>query len=343
MMVALVIFFVVLHYVEHADDFLDAGATFQMVFLGYYPSFIPEIIKLVSPLAVFLSCLFLVGRLSQEVQLVALQTSGVSLYRILLPFVLVGLTLTGFMFWFNGWVVPKANQERVAFESQFVRRAGGAVETSNIHRQNRPGSILAVGYFDRDASVGYRVSLQSFDGTRRLEERIDAETMTWDDSLNVWRMSGVIIRSFDDAGLERRTRRAELDTVLQVYPRDIARTERDAELLTIPAAAEYVDALRRSGAANIGRPLVEYYAKFAYPMANLILVLVGVPLAAVRRRGGQTIRIAIGLLISFVYLAMIKLAEPFGYSGELDPLLAATLPHAFFFVLGLILLFRARK
>jgi lipopolysaccharide export system permease protein len=88
---------------------------------------------------------------------------------------------------------------------------------------------------------------------------------------------------------------------------------------------------------------VAYYNKFAYPFANLILVLLGVPLAAVRRRGGQAAQFAIGLFMAFVYLSLQKLTEPFGYSGALPPTVTAWLPHATFAVVALIVLWRTRK
>ena len=79
----------------------------------------------------------------------------------------------------------------------------------------------------------------------------------------------------------------DLDTLLLVFPRDLARTERDIETMTAPMAAEYVASLQRPGAGNIGRPLVGYYTKYPYPFANLILVLIAFPLAAARPRGGR--------------------------------------------------------
>ena len=120
-------------------------------------------------------------------------------------------------------------------------------------------------------------------------------------------------------------------------------TGRDAEAMTIPAAANYVDALKRSGASHIGRPLVAYYTKYAYPFANLILVLISVPLASRRRRGGQAVQFGIGLLTAFVYLAAQKLTEPFGYSGKLSPLVTAWLPHLIFALIAAILIWRVRK
>ncbi len=340
---ALIVFFIVLHYVESIDDFMDRGATMKDVFFVYYLNYIPEIVRLTSPLAIFLACVYLTGKLAQKLQLAALQTGGVSLYRILAPYLFVALTLTGTMIWFNGFVVPKTNQVVLDFEKKYLKDAPRQIDLNDIHRQNRPGSIITVGYFDRETNRAFRVSLEQFDRADHLHSRIDSYEMSWIDSLGVWRLKEPVIRIFDENGRERRSTAPRLDTLLQIYPRDFARTERDVESMTIPVAAAYVDQLRRSGAGNLGRTLVEYYAKFSYPFANLILVLIGVPLAAVRRRGGQAVRMGLGLLTAFAYLATQKLTEPFGFSGELDPVLAAWLPHVLFFGLALFMLWRVRK
>ncbi|RMF57042.1 MAG: YjgP/YjgQ family permease, partial [Bacteroidetes bacterium] len=328
---ALIIFFIVLHYVESIDDFMDRGATMRDVFLVYYVNYIPEIVRLTSPLALFLSCVYLTGKLAQQLQLAALQTSGVSLYRILLPYAFVAIGVTGFMFWFNGYVVPRTNQVVLDFEMKYLKDAPRQLDLNDIHRQNRPGSIVAVGYYDRVTQRAYRVSLEHFEEGKRLVSRIDAHEMAWIDSLGVWRLSEPILRTFTPDGREIRRRLARLDTTLMLRPRDFARTERDVASMTIPVASDYVEHLRRSGAGNMGRTLVEYYSKFSYPFANLILILIGVPLAAVRRRGGQAVRMGLGLLTAFSYLAVQKLVEPFGYAGDLDPVLAAWLPHVVFF------------
>ncbi len=341
--ISLIVFFVVLHYVEYIDDFMDRGATMQDVFTIYYPSYVPEIVRLTSPLAIFLAVVYLTGKLAQELQIMALQTSGVSLYRLLIPYFFVGVLLTGGMFWFNGWIVPTTNLTVLEFDQKYLKDAPQQMEVNDIHRQIRPGSLVTVGYYESRSDVAHRVSLQQFTAGRHLAMRIDAQRMVWVDSLGAWRMEEATLRSFAPDGPEIRREMARLDTVLNVFPRDFKRTERDVESMTIPAAAEYVESLQRSGAGGIGRSLVGYYVKFAYPFANLILVLIGVPLAAVRRRGGQAVQIGLGLLTAFVYLAVMKLTEPFGYSGELHPALTAWLPHVAFTLVALFLLFRARK
>ena len=341
LVIALIVFFILLHYLEYVDDFLDREAPMNEIYTIYYPSYIPEIIRLISPLAIFLSCVYMTGKLAQTMQLTALQTGGVALYRLLRPYTPVAVLITGVLFWFNGWIVPVTNQTVLEYDGKYLKDAPKQVDINDIHRQNNPGSIVSVRFFDRKSNTAFGVSLQRFDGNHRLVERVDADNMAWKDSL--WSLPDAVVRSFREDGTERRRVFDQLDTTLLVFPRDLARTERDIESMTIPIAANYVDALRRSGAGNIGRAEVGYYTKYSYPLANLIVVLIALPLAAVRRRGGQAVQIGLGLFTAFAYLAAQKLTEPFGYSGELDPVLTAFVPHALFFAIAMILLARARK
>jgi len=338
---ALIVFFVVLHWVEYSDEFLDNGATVGEVFTVFYPSYVPEIVRLTSPLALFLSCIYLTGTLAQELQLSALQTSGVSLYRLMRPYVVVGGLVTVFMFGFNGWIVPRTNEVVVQYENEYLTPGDQTFDTREIHRRNGPESILAVGYYDNDGRRAHTVSLQTFDGPSRLTRRVDAERMDWIDSLNTWRMYDVTIRCFRARGSVERSV-TNLDTTLQVYPRDLERSKNDVAAMTIPTARTYLQTLRRAGVDQLEKSLVAYYTKFAYPFANLILVVIGVPIASVRRRGGQALRFAIGLLVAFAYLSAQKLTEPFGYAGTLDPVVTAWLPHVLFAAVALFILWRTR-
>ncbi len=338
---ALVVFFIVLHFVEYIDDFMDRGASMREVFGVYYPSYIPEIVRLTSPLALLLACLYVTGRMAQNLEIIALQMSGVPLRRLLRPYAGLGVAITGFMFWFNGWVVPTTNRTVVAFDEKYLSRTPRQFNLSHIHRQAQPDQFLTVGYYDREVQVAYRVSLQQFAG-ERMVYRLDAPRMEWIDSLRAWRIPEGIMRRFETTGWEQRTPVQHYTVALPLYPADLARTERDVEAMTLPEAAAHLATLRRTGVGALGRPLVAYYSKFAYPFANLILTLLGAVLASVRRRGGQLVHFGLGLGVAFAYLGLQKLIEPLGYSGILPPWLTAWLPHLVFALGAVLLLWRTR-
>lgn len=342
MIAGLIIFFVVLHYVEYVDDFMDRGATMKDVFLVYYPNYVPEIVKLTSPLALFISAIFLTSRLSQRRELASLQTAGVSLYRLMVPFAITGLLVSTVMFGFNGWIVPETNRVRLAFEQDYTKDAPGRAEYANIHRQNAPGSVLSVNFYERRSMTATSVTLQQFSEEGSLLQRIDADRMVWNDSLKVWTLMSPIIRTFDENGERTRREMASLDTTLALGPRDLARVQGDVEAMTITEARAYLQTLQRTAANRTGASLVGYHTKFSYPFANLILVLLAVPLASVRRRGGHAVQLGIGLFVAFTYLAIMKLTEPFGYAGTLLPVVTAWLPHILFALLAGWFLWRTR-
>jgi lipopolysaccharide export system permease protein len=341
-LIGVIVFFIVLHYVEFIDDFMDRGATMLSVFTVYYPNSVPEYIQLGSPLALFLAAIYVTGRSAQHLEIASLQTSGVSLFRILVPFSVVGVLVSVVMFWFNGWIVPETNRVKIAFEQDFTKATSGQVEFSNIHRQNRPGSVLSIAYFDRTTNTATTVSLHSFDANLRLIERLDAPRMTWVDSTGLWTLIEPVVRKFDASGRESEMSYSLKDTLLSIIPRDLARTEADVDAMTIPEARAYLDELSRSGADHTGLAWVSYYNKYAYPFSNLILVLLAVPIASVRRRGGQAFQLGMGLFIAFVYLATMKLIQPFGYANFLSPMIATWLPHAIFAGFAVIVFFRTR-
>ena len=247
------------------------------------------------------------------------------------------------MFWFNGWQVPRTNRTRIQFEQEYTKDASNRMDRSNIHRQNRPGSILSVGFFDQDRGTATTVSLHTFDEEQRLIERIDAVRMIWIDSTKSWQLIEPVIRSFSPNGGHVRRSEALLDTTLNILPSGLARTEGDMEAMTVDEGQEYITELRLSGASRIGIPLVLYYSKFSYPLAHLILIVLGVPLASVRRRGGQALLLGIGLVVAFGYLYAIKVTEPFGYTGSLSPTVASWLPHVIFAVVAVAIISRVRK
>ena len=344
LMVLLVATFVVLDFAERVDDFLDRQATAGLI-LGYYVNYVPEIIQLTSPLALFLSAVYVTARLAQSMQLTAVHMAGVSLWRIMRPVVAAAAVFTAAMLWFNGFVVPRATAAVHAFQNEYYRDAPEAQSGSEIFRQTAPGVVLSAGFFDRREAQAYRVSLVTVGDSAGagVASRLDAAQMTWVDSLGVWRARDVVVREFGAGGAERFRTFATLDTALAVLPRDLAQSERDADRLTLPEARQFVQSLERAGVTERGRPLVAYYNRYAYPFANLVLVLIAVPLAAVRRRGGQAAQLAIGLGVAFVYLALQKTIEPLGYVQTVAPAVAAWLPHVLFGAVAAALLVRAHR
>lgn len=336
--------FVTFDYAERVDDFLDSGATTAQVFGSYYPHYLFDIVRLTLPLAAFLAAIYVTTRLSQSVQLTALRAAGVSLGRYLRPFLLAGVVLSAGLFAWGGWAVPRAMRVVHDFQNRHYADAPERGADGEITRQTAPDALISVGYYEREARRAFRVTLVQLDtsgGARGVAARLDAAEMTWSDSTARWTLRDAAERRFD--GAERLVRSATLDTALAVTPADLAQSERDAERMTLPEKRAFLDALDRAGVRDQGRARVAYHASLAYPVSVFVLIVLAVPLAAPRRRGGQALALALGLGVAFAYFAAQRVLEPLGQVGDLHPAAAAWAAHALFAVVALVAFLRARR
>ncbi|CAN5304119.1 LptF/LptG family permease [soil metagenome] len=108
----LVVVFILLlqHMLKYFDDIIgkDLGWDVVGALLFYFAIFMTP---LALPLAVLLSSLITFGNLSEHFEITAIKSLGISLSRALVPIFIFVLFLTGFAFYVNNNVVPKAALE----------------------------------------------------------------------------------------------------------------------------------------------------------------------------------------------------------------------------------------
>lgn len=326
---------------ENSDNFADQGAEMTDILKNYYLNFIPEMTRLVLPVAVFVACLFITGQLSDRLEITALKAAGVSLYRLIIPYIIFSVFCAIGISLLDAFVIPKSNAERIAFEEKYLQDKTEKIDKGDIYRQPSVNTKLQVNYFDAEQQIAYRIRFIEFKDDK-ITRTTEANRMVWIDSTQSWRLENVDELIFNEKGYEE-LETSQKDTVINVFPRDLARTTSDIYQLTYAEAVDYIQSIERSGASGIAMPQVQFYGRVAYPFSIIVVMMIGFSFASVRRRGGKGAYLAAGLTISFLYLAFMKIIEPFGYYGTLSPELAATLPHIFFFIVGIALLIQAKK
>lgn len=337
----LIFIFIIIDFSENSDTFSDRGASAGEIWGRYYLNYIPEMLRLVSPMAIFVAVLLVAGQMTDRLELTAIKGAGVSLYRFMWPFLLFSGSLALIISYLDGYVIPGANAERISFEQEYMSRQTDRIDRNNIYRQEGENAVLTVNYYDIAAQAGYRVRLVRFERDEIIET-LDASRMDWLPETNEWRLIRSERRIFSEHGFEQFDH-AERDTTLSIRPRDMARRTSDVYQLTYPEIVDYINSLKRSGAGGVALPQVQFYGKLLYPAGIFVISLIGIGISTQRRKGGRGVLLGIGLIISFFYLALMKIIEPFGSSGQLNPLLAAGLPHAFFFIISLVLIWRTPK
>ncbi len=348
-LVAFVLIFLVIDMTEKLGDFLDTNAE-TLTIVQYYLAFSPEIIKLMTPVALLLAALFVTGRLVGQNELAAMKSSGVSLYRIMIPFLVVALIVSFISIYFNGWIVPYANQTKFDIERAHLRRSLSSPSRYDIFFQEGRTRLVSIGYYDSNNRVASRVSIQEFSDTNltMMARRYDAGMMQWrepteDDSVQAgWILLNGTYREL--AGGRSTLEYFENKPVgrLALAPADIEKKQRKPDELDYEELKEFISNQANAG-QEVSRWLVDYHAKIAFPFASFIVVLFGVPFAAAKRRGGVALEFGISVAVTFIYLAFMKTSQVFGYNGDLNPLLTAWLANILFFAAGVLNLLRVQK
>lgn len=118
----LVFIFIMIDFSENSDDYTDKGAVLKEIWGDYYLNYVPEMTRLILPVAVFTACLFLTGQLSERLEITALKAAGVSLYRLIVPYLIFAFLCAGTISFLDSQVIPNSNEAKAAFEKSILKR-----------------------------------------------------------------------------------------------------------------------------------------------------------------------------------------------------------------------------
>ncbi len=338
--VALCVIFLVVNLIENLDEFLDNNATFEVI-SSYYLSFFPEILKNLTPVATLLATLFTVGRLSMNNEITAMKSGSLSLYRLMLPLVIVSICLSLFQLYFNGWVVPRANTKKIDIESVYLRK-GRAASIHNLYFRDNPFRNVNMQFYEAEKKTGNRVTIEDFNSETepRLVSRTEARFMVWDSTDKNWKLVDGYKRQFSSS----ETLIEPFDTIditLRITHDQIMKLKLSVDEMNFDELRSYIDMLQIGG-KNVSKRMIEYYGNYAFPFANFIVVLFGVPFASVRKKSGIAMQITAAMVVSFLYLVFTKLSQSLGETLALAPELAGWSANIIFLIIGIIVMYRTK-
>jgi lipopolysaccharide export system permease protein len=338
---ALILIFVVIDMMENLDDFIDQSVPYDII-LHYYLVFTPEIIRLITPIAVLFGALFTAGKTANLSELTAIKASGVSLFRFMLPFMITTLFISSLSVVFSGYIVPMANKTKINIEMEYLKR-GISFTGSNLFFQDTRTRIISISYFDTYRNIAYTISVQDFnrDDLTQMTSRIDAKSLTFDTLRNVWSAKDVVKRSFGEISQTAEYYKEYPLTDVNFTPEDLLTKGQKPEEMNFNELRDFINAQQRAG-NDPTNTLIEYHSRFAFAAASLIVILFGLPLSANKRRGGLAVQVGINILLAFIYLVFMKISQAFGKNGAIDPVLTAWLANILFLAAALINLPRLR-
>ena len=334
--------FVVIDMMEKLDDFIDQNVPAHLIF-QYYLVFTPEIIRLITPIAVLLASLFTAGKMANLNELTAIKASGISLYRFMAPFFITSILISVFSIYFGGYVVPMANKHRIYIERNYMKK-DVVYFGSNIFFQDSKTRIVTISYYDLNAGMADNVSIQEFNPNdkTKLIMRTDALRMKYDISKACWVLMSGATRTFSDSSETLQDFAVKDYKGLNFKPEDVVTKQRKLEEMTLTDLKNFADEQYHTG-NDPTATMIEYHSRIAFAFSSIIVVLFGLPISASRRRGSLAIQFGINLLITFLYLVFMKVSQAFGKSGVLNPLITAWFANFIFLIAAIYNIKRVQK
>jgi len=331
---AFTLLFVIIDLMENLGDFLDQNVSEQMI-MQYYLVFIPEIIRLITPIAVLLASLFTAGKMANLNELTAIKASGVSLYRFMAPFLIASIFISLISIYFGGYLVPMANKQKVLIEQNYLKK-GIVFIGGNIIIQDSKTRIVSLNSFDAVHQQAYMISIQEFNpkDNTKLISQLNGFRMVFDPAKNCWVIYDGVIRSFTDTTETMEKFPIRDFPQLNFRIEDVIKKQRKPEEMTLSELNKFADEQLRTGNDPTSIE-IEYQSRIAFAFASVVVILFGLPISANRRRGGLAIQFGINLLVTFLYLVFMKVSQAFGKNGVMNPLITAWLANFIFLAVAI--------
>lgn len=324
---------------ENLDEFYDSQVPLTEIVFSYYLNFIPYYFNMFSPLFIFISVIFFTSKMAGNSEIIAMLASGISFHRIMWPYFISSSVLFVILFILGGYVIPPATAELLHFKDTYIRHFT-AENASNVQMEVEPGTILYIENYHRVQNVGYRVSLEHFEG-KTLTQRTTADRICWD-TLNNWYLENYVQRNFE--GMRESMRSGErLDTIIRIEPEELFITSEMAQQMTNPELTKYIEKQQKRGAGNVQAFENEWHKRFASPIGVFIMTILGVTMSCKKVRGGMGKNLGIGIGLSAIYILFSTVSSTFSVTGVMSPFMSAWLPNFIFLIIGAFTYLRVPK
>ena len=325
---------IVFDFNENLSKFTQYHAPWRAIIFDYYANFIPYYSNLFSPLFVFIAVIFFTSKLAGNSEIIAMLAAGVSIKRLMRPYMLSCVVIAGLTFYLNSFVIPHGTVIRQNFETLY-RNSKKNTSAENVQLFVAKNTTAYIQNYDDQYKRGYGFSLVKIKN-RKIVSHLTAMEIQYDtiaDSKYHWKLSNWKIRTLK--GLKEHIQSGTTkDTVLLMEPTDLVYSKGQQETFTSPELLDYISKQISRGSGNVVQYEVEFHKRIAMSFSSFILTIIGLALSSRKRKGGMGLSLGIGLALSFSYIMLQTVSATFAIQDNTPPMLAAWIPNIIFAIIA---------
>jgi LPS export ABC transporter permease LptG/LPS export ABC transporter permease LptF len=302
----------------------------------------PDFLTSILPVAALAATLLALGLLAKTNEITAMKTLGISLYRAVVPVLLLSAAVGGAAFLIEERLAPAANARAEEAWDRINDRPARSYSYLNRHwiLGLQGGRIYHYDYLDPASAAFSRLSIFDIDRRRWvLERRIYAGKAAF--SGNELALRDGWIREFSASAGVPFAVRESWELPIAESPPYFLRESKEPQQMTYGELRRYAAEVRRTG-FEAARLRVDLGGKLAFPLASLVMTLLAIPFAFVMGKKGTLAGIGASVVLAIGYWGAFAVFRSLGYAGVLSPFLAAWGANLVFGLAGIFLLLRLR-
>ena len=325
---------------DNLSTFLDDRISVGLV-TKYYLTQLPQIFVILLPVSLLLALLFSLGRMSRTNEIVSMLTAGVSIPRLILPLIGMGLITALVSGALNYSLAPKAEEKRRTFFNDVQGSGRDAGVYGQIFRNRAEARTWFIQQFRPEKNEFVTVQVLQQDEQENVVKNYMATRAYYRPEKNAWELQLVQIFTYDEEGnrIDDFFSESLLMTEWSETPFRLASSTMRAEYLSLPELRDYLRHNSDFPPSLLAPFATHFQYRYALPWGCLVVVFLAAPLAIVFSRRGilSSVAAAIGLVFAMNFLTHFFLA--LGEGARIPPWAAAWGPNILFASVGLLLLY----
>jgi LPS export ABC transporter permease LptF len=303
----------------------------------------PYIVTYALPIAVLIAVLISMGRLSSDNEIIAIRASGINLFRLILPLILLGLILSLGLVLFNDRASSYAHfAYRRTLLDVGVKNPTAAFE-EGVFINSFQKYILFIYHVDQRKNKIYNVRIYEPQGEGKPTRTIVAKSGEF---ISVPEKNSVKLKlidgTSDEPDPENPTNFYKLNFKTYFMNLNLAKAQGNEEIrkkpkdMTIQELKKEIERLKSEG-INPSPLITQINERLTLAFSVIVFVLLGAPLAIITRRRERSINIGLAILIIVVYYPLLIGCEALGIQGYIPPQISMWLPNLLLGSIGVIL------
>jgi len=309
---------------------------------------LPVALNYTLPFSLLISAVLVFSRLSADNEIIAMRASGVSLWQVISPALLLGVLLSVLAFWLQMDLGPRCRfRMDLLLETEGTRNPLVLLEPGRFIEL--PGNVIYVGR--REGNTLYDLHVYGLSGSGKVVRDITAHEglVTVDEAAETIRLElrDAVVVAADpnapgDASRLQRVAGQSLEFPIE-YGRQLNRNPIASKFRQMDAAAMLglIHAYAERGIDTT--PLrLELHRRLSLALSPFAFLLLGIPIAIRARRAEPAIGLVMAMGLAAVFYAFLTLAQQFSGAGG-HPELLVWLPNIAYQAGGLYALARLAR